>query len=98
MLLNLCIILKPEKNKMKKIIVLLITLLCMCACEYNAPSGEYKYIVEEKYETLGGSYAMWISDINTHRQQRIEVGKYTFETYNPGDTLVFKFNYDTVEN
>ena len=81
---------------MKKLVLLLAVLFSFVGCNINVgegvPNGEYKYIVQEKYKCPAG-YIMWISDINNATSmRRVAVGKYTFETMSPGDTLVFKFN------
>ena len=67
-------------------------LLCLCLLSCNTPKGEYKYLVEEKYQTLdGGGYRIIISDINTKYLRNIGVGKYTYEHINLGDTLIIKY-------
>lgn len=66
-------------------------LLCLCLLSCNTPKGEYKYLVEEKYQTLGGMNRIIVSDINTKYLHTINVGKYTYEHINPGDTLIIKY-------
>lgn len=73
---------------MSKRIIALLFCLCLLSC---TPKGEYKYLVEEKYQTLGGMNRIVVSDINTKYTHTINVGQYTYEHTNPGDTLIIKY-------
>ena len=75
---------------MKKILLFITAVVLLMSC-CNHEITDHKCLVEEKYECPAG-YMMWVSDINnpTH-QHRIEVGKYTYENTNPGDTLTMRW-------
>lgn len=75
---------------MKKIITIFIALFCLLSCEESTKESR-KYLVEEKITTLGGSYRIFLSDIDNHQLHSIVVGKYTYEHTNPGDTLIIKY-------
>ncbi len=73
---------------MSKRIITFLFCLCLLSC---TPKGEYKYLVEEKYQALGGAYRIVVSDINTKYLQCINVGQYTYEHTTPGDTLIIRY-------
>ena len=75
---------------MNKIILLI---LLFVGCGENTPVQEHKecnkWIIESKsYPVYMVGYTFQLSNIETMRIRTLEVGKYTFYHYNPGDTLV----------
>lgn len=79
---------------MKKILISLLAIFCFCSCCNNTTPiehGEVKYLVEEKYMTIGGWHEFVVSDLNTKETRNIRVGEYTYKITNPGDTLTLKF-------
>ena len=51
------------------------------------------FLVEEKYMSWNGWYSLVISDLETKSTRTIQVGQYTYENTNPGDTITIKNNW-----
>lgn len=81
---------------MKKVLIGLLFLLGLCSCCSGSKNTEMKdtdFLVEEKYMTWNGWYSLVISDLETKSTRTIQVGEYTYESTNPGDTITIKNNW-----
>lgn len=90
---------------MKKIILFLVVLLLFSACntamsDSNSVFSELygnKWIVEQKEvgNCMGGKKYLRISNVdNPTKLQLIEVGRYTFDKTNIGDTITWSITFN----
>lgn len=89
---------------MKKILFVITLLFMFSSCDEQCtvpaercvPQVEYEiglYVVEEKeYGTymMADHRYLTLGDVKTHELRRVEIGKYSFDQINVGDTIEWK--------
>ena len=77
---------------MKKVLLFILAIILFGSCDSQPLNGcTQELVVQEKFMCPAG-YKMRVSESNNPtRVYTVSVGKYTYDTTNPGDTLIVKY-------